>query len=124
MKGVRDLQRPCECYGITQSVIRLDVFITNTVFCFMQKMRCIYIFLTLSQPWPKLTQQLETVYHVCMWTISLIIPVCMDKTSHYLTGITVLCEIGTGRALLPPINALEQFDCQVLREGGLCIVYS
>ena len=59
-----------------------------------------------------------------MWTESLIIPVCMDKTSHYLTGITVLCEIGTSWALLLPINALEQFDWQVLQEGGLCIVYS
>ena len=27
-----------------------------------------------------------------------------------LTGITVLCEIRTGWALLQPINALEQFD--------------
>ena len=36
----------------------------------------------------------------------------------------VLLEIGTGWAFFPPINALEQFDWQVLREGGLCIVYS
>ena len=66
MKGVRDLQRPCECYGITQGVIWLDVFITKI--CFMQKMRCIYtcIFFKLSHHWPKLkmlcqrfTQQLE-----------------------------------------------------------------
>ena len=47
----------------------LDVFITNTLFCFKQKMRCIYIiFFKLSQHWlklkienvmPALTEQLE-----------------------------------------------------------------
>ena len=65
MKGVRDLPRPCECYGITQSVIRLEVFITNTLFYFMQKMGCIYIFFTkpalaqIENVMPALTQQLE-----------------------------------------------------------------
>ena len=65
MKDVRDLHRPCECYGITQGVIRLDVFITNTLFCFMQNMRCIYNLQTkpalaqIENVMPALTQQLE-----------------------------------------------------------------
>ena len=77
-----------ECYGITQSVIRPDVFITNTLFCFMQKIRCIYIF-KLSQHWPKMkcyasvdaTMRKLFIMNECE-LLSLIIPVCMDKISR------------------------------------------
>ena len=36
MEGVKDLHRPCACYGITQCVIRVDILITNMLIYFVQ----------------------------------------------------------------------------------------
>ena len=37
MEGVNDQHRPCAHYGITQGVIRVDCFITNTLLYFVPK---------------------------------------------------------------------------------------
>ena len=37
MEGVKDLHRPCACYGITQCVIRVDILMTNTLLYFVRK---------------------------------------------------------------------------------------
>ena len=66
MKGVRDLHRPCECYGITQSVIRLDIFYNKYTLLFHAENEVyIYILQTKSalaqieNVIPALRQQLE-----------------------------------------------------------------